>query len=614
MTNHKTPFLVEASSGEHWDGWPPAQVSPQGIALRPVFGGQQSSLRFDSVPSRDLLLVVTLDRPLQTPPPSLLAVSVSGEKLKILWKKEVPDCFASVVRLGAHTADGLSVTFCSEGTAGQNALLQIQSVAVLSLESARFSPRWTSWPRAIVSLLRGLKKMSWSFEDFPYSHFDGVSYLLQHHDVRTSVLSRKVSSAYHFFVKHGRHLGHRLPLAIDRDPLPGTPFNFVTYYRDRAAEDVARSEQEKRETESRIIEVQEENELLLLQLHTVQEELEHYFLKNKDLESERESLAQKRDTLATEKKALDARISTLESEKKTLVSEKDALAKERDALATEKSELATRHQQLATEREALSARLSTLDSEKKTLVSEKEALAAERDTISTRLTSLIADHNELAKLSHERQTALEALRKEIEAGKAKAAETEKQCADLVAQRDALAAEKKALDARFSTLDSEKKTLVSEKDALAAERDTISTRLTSLIADHNELAKLSHERQTALEALRKEIEAGKAKAAETEKQCADLVAQRDALAAEKKALDARLSTLDSEKKTLVSEKDALAKERDQLKKSAADRAARIAELEAQVADQAERQKLIDEQMVRAETQLEMLKEFLQPAFQ
>jgi hypothetical protein len=38
------------------------------------------------------------------------------------------------------------------------------------------------------------------------------------------------------------------------------------------------------------------------------------------------------------------------------------------------------------------------------------------------------------------------------------------------------------------------------------------------------------------------------------------------------------------------------------------------LEAQIADQTERQKLIDEQMIRAETQLEMLKDFMQPAFQ
>ena len=61
-------------------------------------------------------------------------------------------------------------------------------------------------------------------------------------------------------------------------------------------------------------------------------------------------------------------------------------------------------------------------------------------------------------------------------------------------------------------------------------------------------------------------------------------------------------------------EAAAKERDALKKTASDRAGRIAELEAQVSDQAERQKQIDEQMIRAETQLEMLKEFMQPAFQ
>jgi chromosome segregation ATPase len=174
---------------------------------------------------------------------------------------------------------------------------------------------------------------------------------------------------------------------------------------------------------------------------------------------------------------------------------------------------------------------------------------------------------------------LEALKKEIEASKANAAETEKKRAGLATQFDAR---------------------TKERDTLAAEKQALDARLSALAADHENLGKLAHERQTALEALKKEIEASKANAAETEKKRAELATQFDART--------------KERDQFRTERDNLVKERDQLKKTAGDRASRIAELEARVADQAERQKLIDEQMVRAETQLEMLKEFLQPAFQ
>jgi chromosome segregation ATPase len=103
-----------------------------------------------------------------------------------------------------------------------------------------------------------------------------------------------------------------------------------------------------------------------------------------------------------------------------------------------------------------------------------------------------------------------------------------------------------------------------------------------------------------DALKKDLEAAKLGAAETEKKRADLAVQ----------IDLRTKERDQTR----TERETLVKERDQLKKTVGDRASRITELEAQVADQADRQKLIDEQMVRAETQLEMLKEFLQPAFQ
>jgi septal ring factor EnvC (AmiA/AmiB activator) len=56
-------------------------------------------------------------------------------------------------------------------------------------------------------------------------------------------------------------------------------------------------------------------------------------------------------------------------------------------------------------------------------------------------------------------------------------------------------------------------------------------------------------------------------------------------------------------------EGLKNERDRLKKIAADCAASKSKLDDQVAKQLEHQRQIDAQMVRAETQIELLKEFM-----
>jgi hypothetical protein len=69
----------------------------------------------------------------------------------------------------------------------------------------------------------------------------------------------------------------------------------------------------------------------------------------------------------------------------------------------------------------------------------------------------------------------------------------------------------------------------------------------------------------------------------------------------------------ENRTLQEAQGKHAEERDALKKTVSDGAMRIAELEAQVADQAERQRKIDEEMIKVEGQLDVLKDFLRPNF-
>jgi chromosome segregation ATPase len=341
-------------------------------------------------------------------------------------------------------------------------------------------------------------------------------------EARNALLQGKFSSAIEFFQKSRQAVDVKLPLAWKSSPNPGNMANMVDLgMRVPELQNALESSQEDLSFfKSKIVKLQienransgkiaaekqdleQENDLLLNQLHTVQEELERFFLKNK------ESLAE-----------LDVRTKERDEQTK-LASERQS---ELEAALKAKDE----QTKLASERQSeLEAAVKAKD--------EQTKLASERQS---ELEAALKAKDEQTKLASERQTALEGLRKELEASKVSGGDVEKKRAELAGQLEKLAAEKATLEARVTTL-------VTERDARTKERD--------------ERAKLLSENQVALEVA--------------------------------------------------------VKERDQFKKTAVDRASRIAELEAQVADQAERQKQIDEQMIRAETQLEMLKEFLQPAFQ
>jgi hypothetical protein len=170
---------------------------------------------------------------------------------------------------------------------------------------------------------------------------------------------------------------------------------------------------------------------------------------------------------------------------------------------------------------------------------------------------------------------------------------------------------------------------------AEQRDGLKSELEAALKAKDEQTKLGSERQSALDqaksendlllnqlhTVQEELERYFLKNKESLAALDVRTKERDEqtkLASERQSeLEAAVKAKDEQTKLASerqSELEAAVKERDTLKKTAADRAARIAELEAQIADQAERQKQIDEQMIRAETQLEMLKEFLQPAYQ
>jgi DNA repair exonuclease SbcCD ATPase subunit len=161
-------------------------------------------------------------------------------------------------------------------------------------------------------------------------------------------------------------------------------------------------------------------------------------------------------------------------------------------------------------------------------------------------------------------------------------------------------------------------LEARQSALAAEKEQVAGDLGRTVQDCEELrAKLNELEKSASDAQErhslllnsfKEAEA-KFSAMSTEREA--LAKGHEHTKAELAAAVAARDNALKERDQARTEREALAKERDTLKTTVTERAMRIAELEAQVADQAERQKKIDEEMAKAEGQLDMLKDLLRP---
>ncbi|GAP35180.1 hypothetical protein [Piscinibacter sakaiensis] len=103
---------------------------------------------------------------------------------------------------------------------------------------------------------------------------------------------------------------------------------------------------------------QQEADLLLSQLHQVQEEFEAVFFKQRDEAQQAQAVAQARDALAKERDALLAERTAWAGERKTLLGERDAARRERDGLATERKTLLAERTAWTADREKLARELA----------------------------------------------------------------------------------------------------------------------------------------------------------------------------------------------------------------------------------------------------------------
>ena len=245
----------------------------------------------------------------------------------------------------------------------------------------------------------------------------------------------------------------------------------------------------------------------------------------------------------------------------------------RDA-ATEQAKVATEQQQ----------RIETL-----------EGLIAERHVLAKSNTELTQARDEQAKLAAERQAQIEALSKEK--------------TELTAARDALAKSKTELNQardEQTKLATERQAqievLSTEKTELTAARDALAKSKTELTQARDEQAKLAAEQQEQIEALSKEK--------------IELTAARDALAKEKTEL---VQARDEQTKLAAERKaqlDKITAERDQAQKTTNERQKaldqaqqQIKTLESDASENLQRQQLLQEELIKAEAQIELIKDLL-----
>jgi chromosome segregation ATPase len=249
-------------------------------------------------------------------------------------------------------------------------------------------------------------------------------------------------------------------------------------------------------------------------------------------------------------------------------------------------------------------KLAALDSEHSELVTRHSTLATVLEELRGQHTSLSSLH---ALLVGERDGAL----REGEELKAKVAELSKKRQDLEAKAQILVMERDQARGEREQIDASLKALAAERSDLrmkAVDADAKNEYLTQEIKEtRTELAKLVAQNKSLFQELQK-VQGELVKKASENSQLQDR--QKSALAV-RQDLETKIRTLTQKCDQARSERDAKANERDALKKIASDRAMRIAELEAQVADQANRQKQITEEMAKTEGQIEMLKDLLAP---
>ena len=233
-------------------------------------------------------------------------------------------------------------------------------------------------------------------------------------------------------------------------------------------------------------------DLLLQQLHQVQEELETVFLREQDIRNQQAQLKTQLETLQKEKKALATECDAKVKQLTQALSDKDALSKEKAQLLSSQD---AQKKQLAASQAALhaqtqeSAQLSAQHSE---LTKENELMLIQLHKVQEELEAVFlreqAGHEQLPLL----KLQLDALQKEKADLQASRDAQAKQLAEFKSDKDAFEKEKAALSAETASLKNQmtaqQRELKQENDLMLLQLHQVQEELEHYFLEHEKLQK------------------------------------------------------------------------------------------------------------------------------
>jgi hypothetical protein len=290
-----------------------------------------------------------------------------------------------------------------------------------------------------------------------------------------------------------------------------------------------------------------------------------------DLRRQLETLGKEKAEIAAERGAKFKEIEQLIQTSDALSAEKDSLQQQRNEQAKLAGERQAKLEAITAERDQVNKDANDLRRQLEALGKEKAKIAAERgakvkeieqliqtsDALSAEKDNLQQQRNKLAKLADERQAKLDTITAERD-------QENKVAADLCRQLEALGKEKVKIAAERDAKVKEIEQLIQTSDALSAEKD-------SLQQQRDEQAKLVGERQAKLEAI---------------------ITEHDQQKQQNNELQQQIEYSNNEKIALLAEKEI-----------------RINDLEAELNKTHHRQKLLDDEMLKAEAQIDLIKDVL-----
>lgn len=226
---------ISALDHEAWAGWP-ACISTvhdgQSVPTRELRSGAKHKLLLPNNIAEPALLVLILTSRAPRRTLAALRVRYNGVEYRLRARRQFEDMLFTRIDFSLHTnrSEGDSTLYISRLNGNQRTTtvhILVSKVLLLPLNAA-FSRSWaTPWRKFLATIFR--RQLPWSPSDFPYSHFDGLSYLLANKHALRGIVRGKWRTAAHYIKTHTSAAPRPILLADCTSPNSGTPHHLCAH-------------------------------------------------------------------------------------------------------------------------------------------------------------------------------------------------------------------------------------------------------------------------------------------------------------------------------------------------------------------------------------------------